>query len=251
MKGAAIYFSGTGNTEFIIKLFKEELKRNEIACTLIDVSKKKTINDDYNFFIFGCPIHADFFPDYFMDWIEQNIKNGNNRKCIVFSTQAGKTAAGAEHLSEKLKQKGFKIEANTMIQMPQNFYLNGLFKKTPEDKCIMLKENAAKIVKTIVDKFLKGENVINNVSRFRVQSGRIIYSMFKKYALGWAKNNLKVDMSLCVRCGKCVKNCPTKNIILEEEINFKLQCLCCQKCLHGCPVNAFRFKNKKILQYKI
>lgn len=250
MKGAIVYFSGTGNTEFVAKNFKKEFEKRNIECILIDVSKKTKIVDDYNFYVFGCPIHSDIFPDYFIDFINNNIKHGNNRKCIVFSTEASSSAAGAEYLSEILIKKDFEIMAKILIKMPQNFYIVG-FKKTPDKECEILKNNAQEYVKYVVDSFLKDKKVLNNVSKTRVVFGKTVYKIFKKYALSWAKDKLTVNMSLCVKCQKCVKNCPTKNIILDETIKFKNQCICCQRCIHNCPVNAFYYKGKRVSQYKI
>lgn len=250
MQGAIVYFSGTGNTEFVAKNFKDEFQNRNIECVLIDISKKKKINDDYNFYVFGCPIHSDLFPDYFIDFINNNIKYGNRRKCIIFSTQAGNSAAGVDYLGEILNKKDFEITAKIMVKMPQNFFIAG-FKKTSQDECEKLKKEAKEYVKFVVESFSEDKKVLNNVSNLRLFFGKAIYKMFKKYALNWAKNKLKVDMSLCVKCKKCVQNCPTKNIIFDETIKFKSQCICCQRCIHGCPVNAFYYKGKRVSQYKI
>lgn len=65
------------------------------------------------------------------------------------------------------------------------------------------------------------------------------------------KKKVGVDSNLCVKCMKCVNDCPTKNIYLDENIKFKNQCISCQRCVHCCPVNAFTYKGKHFEQYKL
>ena len=52
----------------------------------------------------------------------------------------------------------------------------------------------------------------------------------------------------CVKCGKCVENCPANNISFEnEEITFKDNCVACLGCYHRCPQKAivYKHRNKK------
>lgn len=251
MKGAIIYFSGTGNTEFVADQFKRKFKDKDIECTMIDVCRKKNFKDaEYDFYIFGCVIHAEMFPRLYMDWIAENIRPKNNKKCIVFSTQAGKKGAGLDDLSRKLEKKGLEIIIKEYIKMPYNYYIVAGKMESYEEKEI-LKENASKEVAILVNKFINNEKSIKNVSKLRLFFGIIEYKGFRKYSLGWAKRRLKVNNELCVKCGKCVKNCPVYNIRMNEEITFAKKCISCQRCLNSCPVDAFVYKNKKFKRYNI
>ena len=53
----------------------------------------------------------------------------------------------------------------------------------------------------------------------------------------------------CTKCKKCVKSCPTNNIVLKEKISFKLNCMMCTRCIHSCPENAIMYKGKTMKQY--
>ena len=51
----------------------------------------------------------------------------------------------------------------------------------------------------------------------------------------------KVDMQKCVKCGKCVKNCPVQNIAFDgEKFTFGKKCLGCVRCSFNCPTGAIR-----------
>lgn len=250
MKGAIIYFSGTGNTEFVAKLFRNEFRGHNIECSMIDISKKKKISDTYDFFVLGCPIYAEVFPDYFLDWVDRNLLDGKNRRCIVFSTQAADSGAGADILSGMLKRRGFNVVIQDFIKMPNNYYVVAFSRQTEEEKKA-LKEMAGKSVARLVEDFISNRTNIKRVSRFRQGYGKIAYRAFLSATRKWAKKRLRVDMDICVKCGKCVKNCPTQNISLNDRIDFKENCISCQRCLHCCPVNAFLYKEKGFEQYKI
>ncbi|WP_270658881.1 4Fe-4S dicluster domain-containing protein [Paraclostridium bifermentans] len=64
--------------------------------------------------------------------------------------------------------------------------------------------------------------------------------------------NFSVDED-CVKCGICVKNCPEKNIIFDDnkEIKFLNKCMLCTRCIHNCPKNAINYKNNKYAQYNL
>jgi len=55
---------------------------------------------------------------------------------------------------------------------------------------------------------------------------------------------IKIDKSLCDRCGTCVSICPQNCITVYEsyiEID-KALCVNCKKCVHLCPVAALTYK---------
>ena len=250
MKCAIVYFSGTGNTEFVARQFKQQFEKRAVECTLIDTSRKKSISDNYDVFVFGSPIHYEMFPRIFVDWIRKNIFIGNNRKCIIFSTQASDSAVGIEELARILGEKGFLVEIKVSINMPNNYYLSG-YKKFTDEEAACMKVGAREKVEVFVNSFLEGKKELSNVSKRRVTLGKISYSLFTKKTGAWAKRNLDVDYDRCVRCGKCAKNCPVRNISIGEKISFDMKCMSCMKCVHKCPVNAFTYRGKHFEQYKV
>lgn len=250
IKAVVIYFSGTGNTEYIAKLFKEEFNKNSVECDLVDIIKTKKLEVQYDYYVFGSTIHVDVFPSIYIDWIKNNLKNVKNKKCIVFSTQSAKIAAGADELSNLIIKKGFETVVRDYIQMPNNFYVV-MFKKTTEDEVKYLKLEAAKKVREMVSEFLNKKINLKKTFKLRAPINRAIYKLYcKNYAKNWAKKHLKVNNTLCIKCKKCVNNCPGNNIDIKDTIIFDKKCICCQRCLHICPTNAFLYKERPIEQYE-
>lgn len=51
----------------------------------------------------------------------------------------------------------------------------------------------------------------------------------------------RVKQDKCIKCMKCVNNCPTKNITYDNgKFKFGGNCLLCTRCSFNCPTDAFR-----------
>lgn len=68
-----------------------------------------------------------------------------------------------------------------------------------------------------------------------------------------AKFQLKISKNVCVKCGKCKKNCPAGCLdINEKEIDYE-RCLLCMRCLTSCKFSAIKYgkvKKKNCLEKK-
>ena len=57
--------------------------------------------------------------------------------------------------------------------------------------------------------------------------------------------NIKVDASLCSKCGICVKYCPFGAIVYDEGVpSFNDNCVLCGACVKPCPVDAINITRK-------
>ena len=74
-------------------------------------------------------------------------------------------------------------------------------------------------------------------------SERLICNLFKIQRLGCKLNSKKysVNKQKCIRCRKCINNCPTNNIEYKwqkKKIVFKDKCVMCMRCSFSCPADA-------------
>lgn len=47
--------------------------------------------------------------------------------------------------------------------------------------------------------------------------------------------------SSCIKCGKCIKNCPTENITEQDgKIVFGKKCIMCTRCTFFCPTDSIK-----------
>jgi ferredoxin/flavodoxin len=250
VRGAIIYFSGTGNTEFAAKIFKEKFQEKDIECSMIDISKKRNLTNEYDFYVFGGPIYKNLFPENFIDWVKNKVTNGENKKCIVFSTQSESGLIDENEVSKILVDKGFEVLIEDTIPMPNSYYIEKSNRIT-ENEIATFKEKARQRIEILVGKFLSEEKYKSSI----IKETQSIEEKLKKTYCGigknWAQKHLSVNYDLCVKCGKCAKNCPLGNISMKEEITFREKCISCQKCIHRCPVNAFLYNGDSVDQYKL
>ncbi|MTI71892.1 MAG: 4Fe-4S ferredoxin [Firmicutes bacterium] len=252
MKGAAFYFSGTGNTLYVAKLLKESFKKREVTLDLFSVENINTVEDKYDFYVFLGPIYAEFFPEILTNFIKEKVPFVKGKKAIIISTQAGGYApTGLGSFSDILERKGFNIVLEHPIKMPNNYYVVAFKKPTNED-IKNAKEDAIKEAEYITKKFINGKKERKKISTLRKKSMYLIYILVNKSFKTWARKKLTVDIDKCINCNKCINECPTNNIYKEnDKILFKNKCQSCMRCLHMCPVNAFKYKKKGFEQYKI
>jgi ferredoxin len=249
MKCAIIYFSATGNTEYVAGLFKRELEKNNIVCHMFECTRANPVSENYDMFVLGSPIHCEVFPDYYEEFILKHLRVGKLRRVIIFGTQVAKHSPGPQKLGDELRKIGFRVVTEVIVRMPNNYFVAG-FGKTPEKKREKFIIEAEDKVRHIVECFINNKRYFDKVGSLNLAVARTSYKLFKKYSYKWAQKRLDVDEDLCIRCGKCARECPTRNIKLESNISFKANCISCQRCIHSCPVNAFTYKGKHFEQYK-
>lgn len=250
MKGAILYFSATGNTEFIANCIKEEFFKNGVTCDIYEIPKNKSFKDKYDFYVIGAPIHAELYPYFFTDLVLEKLNEGHNRNCLLFSTQGSEFGTGPYDLGKKLHNKGYNPLVLDCFFMPNNYYLVLGKNETEESKKERMEKGRLQAAKT-VEKFLKGESYKASTPK-RMWWGKPVSKLFLGYSKKWAQKNLSVDKNKCIKCGKCVLNCPTQNISFKEDIiEFSNKCVSCQSCLHNCPKDAFLYKGKTFEAYKL
>lgn len=248
--GAAIFFSGTGNTKYIAKLFKERFKKDNVNIDLIDIQKVEKLEKEYVLYIIGSPIHAEMVPKILTDWVSKNIPH-DNKKCIVYYTLADEGHKEYRvQLAKLMNNKGYDVVINTSITMPNNYY--HVFFKRDSDKYI---KETLEVAPSKVDKIVK-DFYYDKRSDINYDKGnlgiKLVYDVFLIYAKKYAKRNFSVDKRKCINCKICEIECPTKNISMDnKEITFYNRCIGCEKCIHRCPTDAILYKNKPFETYKI
>lgn len=247
MKGILYYFSGTGNTKWVGDKFKDSFYKQGIEIDLVNIENVEEFKiDNYEFMILGTSIYAELEPKIVDDFIEKLPSNKNNMKTIVYSTQAAKTASAVSILKGKLEKKGYKVVVECMFQMSNNYYF-GVGKKTEQDIFNIVKDNAYKKVKEVVENFLKNKDTKVHLNYLRIAGAKLVVKAYIRLLPKMSKNLTSTEE--CIKCGLCLRNCPKGNITFENSgAVFHSKCMFCMRCIHLCPINAIRYKGKKIEQ---
>lgn len=250
MKVNILHFSGTGNTKYVADYLGEKLVNTGHDVKINGIDTNPTIDEDVELLILGGPIYAGNVPEKMIRWILRNVQD-KNANCIVYSTSAGlKNANGVDSLAKKLDKKGYNILAKETYVMPRNFYFGKYPKNTTQEVNDMIK-NTNKQIDILVDRLNKGKLYLADTENKGVLGKDLLAETFSVMAKFMGKN-FSVDEN-CVKCGICVKNCPEKNIVFDDnkEIKFLNKCMLCTRCIHNCPKNAINYKNNKYAQYNL
>ncbi len=228
-----IYFSGTGNTEYLAKNFSNIMK---CQCYSIeeDVDFKKIIKK--NDVITLCfPIHFSKAPIYFMEFIKNLRDEFKGKKLIIFCSQQFYSGDGARSITDLLYDveviyaEHFNMQ-NNITSMPLYYKIT----KRNNKRC--LKKNYLKLEKISKD-IKNGKVKLKGFSNFSKSLGRRQH-LSDENVIEKQKKAVKVNDD-CILCNKCVKLCPTKNLVNNgEKITFKENCTFCVRCTNICPKQA-------------
>lgn len=219
---AILYFSSTGNSLDITKRINSELlgKIYYIPDYLGDASEFDRIIIVSPVYSFGLPKHVyDFLPKL----------NRNSRVDIVLNY--GGMLGGADSFAyEYAKKLGLNIRSVHTVKMPENytltftvpkFYLRSILKKAP------------KSIEKVIRELKAGEERIPKIKKTKCER-------YEQNKANW--HLIAKDFSVtddCTQCGKCVRLCPSKNIMIaNNRIQFSDHCVACLGCYHRCPQKA-------------
>ena len=236
MKIAIVYFSGTGNTEKVLKEFESFFKIQNNEVKMIKIESGEYIPTDIDILIIGYPVHAFNAPKIVLDYFN-NIsffKEGLPTYIVKTSGEGLTLNNGSSNkLTSILKNKGITIFNEYHYLMPYNIIFRHSDKMAYKMWKIVLELiplDAKEILdkKRIVIKYSLGTKFVSNALRIEQPGAHIIGSGFE------VNNN-------CIHCDLCEKNCPTKNIIIKNnKVYFKEKCMICMRCVFNCPKDAIK-----------
>ena len=241
MKIYIIFFSGTGNTAWVIKqLSNELLKRGHvikiIPCDMENINYKEI--ESYDVLGIAYPTYASDAPSIIYDVISK-LKNVDNKKAFAITTMGYMSGDTNWYVTKKIKIKGYEPFLLCDIQMGNNMHLPYLspLKVTNNEVLIKRKEKALKKIITIADKISDLKKYCESTLIFDHLMGysqRIGAKLFEKNAF---KGFLVNDN--CNKCGRCIKYCPNKNIkIINDNVIIGNNCMLCMRCYNYCHKKA-------------
>jgi len=223
-------------TKYVVDRFANEFYKHQIAvyCFRIETAYLYDIAfSEYDVLGIAYPVHAFNAPEIVINFVKQSPKLNRMDTFIIHTAGEDNKLnyASSDLLIKKLNGKGYKVFYNKLIEMPSNFIVkydaakvNRLIEKANEDI-----PHIARDIMKLTPYFMRKSfiaaimAVIGKTEWFAARiMGKFLY----------VKDN-------CNRCGKCVDNCPNKNIVPNNKsVGFKLRCGMCMRCVYQCPKGA-------------
>jgi ferredoxin len=242
-KVAILYFSGTANTEYVVKLYQDALVKLGDQVDLIRMedytkSEEKIDLSDYSMFGFAYPVHAFNAPRFVFKFIE-TLPAGLDKPAFIFRVSGDYdyiNNGSAIFVREKLNGKGYQVFHESTEVMATNFIV-----KTPNDFVKKLykvaNEKAVKYTAEIHAQTKRLETVtgLNCLITLLASVEHFGGRMLGKFHYYTTPN--------CNLCETCVKACPTSNIKrFYNLIRFGFECTLCMRCLYVCPQKAIKVR---------
>lgn len=238
-----LYFSGVGNTKYVAEYMYSKLKKN----VLVDIRCIEEVEAEldicrYDKIILGTPtIHSEPakpVKDYLADIkpLKKPIP------AFIFATYGLYPENVLRVLADlciaknivPVKYSGYRCRANDgSLLFPFIKFLNH------NEKYIERK------MKRDIDDFINHDTLKLNRPRYK------LYGLLN-YPNKWMGQHYHFKIFLhnehCIKCGKCVINCPRKAISQDVEgypvIDME-ECMNCYRCIYHCPVMALSLYKKK------
>ena len=234
-----LYFSATGNTEFLAK----ELAKltDDTSLNLLEKIQKSDYSEIHSEkpFVICTPIYVCEFPIFLTKFLKKVRLTGSREIYFILSSggYSGPASIQAKSLCRKHKMI-YKGSAD--ITMPRNYIASDLY------PMLSAEENKERITKARND-LLQVSDVIKaggilkkrHVYFFETMSVILVAGPWRKFVLT-AKAFYAKDS--CIGCGKCAKLCPFDNIKIEDKKPvWGKKCTHCMACIANCPKESIEY----------
>lgn len=239
------YFSGLGNTEYAARTIADFLGDEKVFIPDADCLKQNVAGHSLGFLF---PIYSWGVPEIVLKFIqslpEAFIQEVKNKKIPVWMvcTCGDETGNAPEMLKKCLAKRGLELKGAWSVIMPNTYVLlPGFDVDSTEVEKKKLHNSVAKI-QAIAEKISNGKWEWHlHRGSFPSFRTRVLYPLFMKLGISTKKWHHSPS---CVKCGKCVRSCPVKNISLGVGDNGPVwgdNCLSCLACYHNCPYHAVEY----------
>lgn len=235
-----LYFTGTGNSEYIAEGLADRLDDQVVS---LNLQIKNQIAGEFvssKPFVIVSPVYAWGVPKLVCDYLASCRLCGSKKLYFVL-TMGGGMGNASKFCKQVCARTGMTYMGTASIIMPNNYIVAGGLPTKDEIETTLA---AAAGRMDLIAERLRNESSLDKepIGFFgKILSGPV-HNMFSKYS-----NDKEFQVTQdCIGCGTCVQACPTNNISLENQVATWNHgtCINCYSCINRCPKEAIEIGNK-------
>jgi ferredoxin len=267
MKLLFLYFSGTGNTDYVTRYLALKLGDTSVELEMRSIEHQPADQvSSFDLLAVGFPVYACDSPGFFQSYLAR-LPPGSGRGVLAYCTKGAYAGRAVRRNLGRLAARGYVPLDGGSVTMPGTDGLALLPKGSRMARMALEKDYdhlkdadrlAGQWVKVISD--LQDGSPAETLrlplpSRSSVPLSDRLWAFLYEATGDWARGRLRADQR-CEGCGLCARICPVDNVgHLGGRPVFGGHCALCMRCIHACPqeaiqigkvtVNRFRWRGPK------
>jgi ferredoxin len=252
MRLLVLYFSGTGNTDYVARYLAHRLDRGRVDVDLRSIEWQPPEEvTSFDLLALGFPVYAGDSPRFVQTYLEQ-LPVGRNRGAFVFCTKGAYAASAVGLNLQRLAMRGYVPLLGGDVTMPGTDGLSMISKNSWMAHKALQKDydrlqDASRLVEQMNGVLLEladGGPIETLRMSLPPQLKRTLSDRLWAYLYRaterWARARLHAD-DRCEGCSLCARICPVDNVALRDgHAHFADRCILCLRCLHACPQEAIQ-----------
>jgi ferredoxin len=252
MRLLILYFSGTGNTDYVARYLADRLDRGRVDVDLRSVEWQPPENvSSFDLLALGFPVYAGDSPGFVQTYLEQ-LPLGQNRGAFVFCTKGAYAASAVRLNLQRLAMRGYVSLLGGDVIMPGTDGLSMISKNSWMARKALQKDydqlkDANRLVEQmngVLLELAEGSPIealrIPLPPQLKMTLSDRLWAYLYRATESWARARLHAD-DRCEGCALCARICPVDNVTVREgHAHFEDRCILCLRCLHSCPQEAIQ-----------
>lgn len=240
-----IYFSGSGNTAYCVKMF---LKAFEPGSKMYSIEDKNALSalSKHTDILLAYPIYYSALPKIMKDFLVKHQTAFQGKRVFLLATMGLFSGDGSGCAARLLKPYGATILGGLHVKMPDCIADEKALKRPLEKNKALIKQANQKIEQA-VQAYKEGNPPQIGLGFFYHMAGLFGQRLWFYHKATSYSDKLRIDHEACIGCGTCAVQCPMKNLSLfDHKAITHGTCTMCYRCVNACPKQAITLLGKKI-----